>query len=58
MPAILTPTTVARGRSPISEGHGASIRFFPFGRADTGFSVTLHPRLVTVSEVGTIEVSQ
>jgi len=43
--------------NPIPEGHSASTYFFPFGRADTDFSVTVHPRLATVSEGGTTEVS-
>ena len=58
MSAIVTQTSVARRPSPISEGHGASTCFFPFGQADTDFSVTVHPPLVAVSEGGTVEVSQ
>ena len=43
--------------NPIYEGHTATAYFFPFGQADTDFSVTVHPRLVAVSEGGTTEVS-
>lgn len=43
--------------NPIPESHTASAYFFPFGQADKDFSVTVHPRLVEVSEGGTTEVS-
>lgn len=42
--------------NPIPASHGANAYFFPFGRVDTDFSVTVHPRLVTVAEGGTTEV--
>ena len=57
MSATLTQTTLASGLSPTPEGHTASTCFFPFGQADTDFSVTVDPRLVAVSEGGTTEVS-
>ena len=42
---------------PIPRNHGAGAYFFPFGQPDTDFSVTVHPRLVAVSEDGATEVS-
>lgn len=43
--------------NPIPRSHGAGAYFFPFGRIDTDFSVTVHPHLVVVTEGGTTEVS-
>ena len=43
--------------NPIPAGHTSSAYFFPFGQADTDFGVTVHPRLVAVSEGATTEVS-
>ena len=42
--------------NPIPEGHTESTYFLPFGQADRDFSVSVHPRLVTVSDGGTTEV--
>ena len=54
--AIVTQATVARGPSPTSEGQGARTYCFPFGQVAMDFSVSVHPRLVTVSDGGTTEV--
>ena len=43
--------------NPIPESHGARAYFFPFGGADTDFSVTVHPRLVVVAEGQATEVN-
>lgn len=43
--------------NPIPAGHTATAYFFPFGRADTDFSVSVHPRLVAVAEGGATEVN-
>ena len=43
--------------NPIPESHGARAYFFPFGRADTNFSVSVHPRLVGVADGQATEVN-
>ena len=43
--------------NPIPSSHGAGAYFFPFGQPDIDFSVTVHPRLVVVSEGGATEVN-
>ena len=43
--------------NPIPESHGEHAFFFPFGAADTDFSVTVHPQLVVVADGQATEVN-
>ena len=43
--------------NPIPESHGAYAYFFPFGTADTDFSVSVHSTLVVVAEGQATEVN-
>lgn len=42
--------------NPIPASHSAHAYFFPFGLADTDFAVTIHPRLVVVTDGAVTEV--
>lgn len=44
-------------RSVVPESHGEHAFFFPFGAADTDFSVTVHPQLVVVADGQATEVN-